>query len=48
MTDLRDSIQRDFITKYLWETLEIVKSLDINSILEVLNKLKRVKLESTK
>ena len=48
MTDLRDFIQRDFITKYLWETLEIVKSLDINSILEVLNKLKRVKLESTK
>jgi len=43
MTDLRDFIQRDFITKYLYETSEIVKSLRVSDILNVSNRLKRVK-----
>lgn len=43
MTNLNKYIQRDFIGKYLYETAEIVKSLNINNILEVSDKLKRVK-----
>jgi D-sedoheptulose 7-phosphate isomerase len=39
MTDL----QRDFIGRYLYETSEIVNSLDINDILKVSERLKRVK-----